>query len=701
MNIWKRIPRKWSRTIINIVTVGVIPLLAVLFASSLVIAACIDNPTDATPLNGGTYNGGQMFSIDVNLGDTLKVKVPTDGDDIYMILYGPMSEDSVCEIRRGSNIEGPGTKTLEYTFTWGDVWYLKVYGYGTVNEYQLEVTWSHPEEEEPQKIEPKIELTNPVGISPKVFTKGWVFGAKCTYIENGTTIDISDQVTWSGSGTFSPIRGSRSYPTFTSEGANKIILTVELKGESYQQEFSVETVSPLNYARLGDLAKCPADAHGCPACAHPTTGPIITGSPNVSINGLPAARVGDAGVHATCCNGNMYSVNSGDNSILIDGFPAAKKGDQTKHCGGVGRIISGSSGADASLSATLENQFDKLHACKIKPAANAKSVTGGSISGQVTDSHDIGIKGIGVTAFSSVDTGIWGSLTDNNGHYKIEGLPDGNLYIYFWGGNWAYNDGYLSEWYQDKSNMAASDTITVSDGSEITAIDAILSEGGSISGTVTDTHGTGVYKATLKAVDELGEIIFSYTDEKGDYRFAGLAGHNYQLLCNARSLGYLDQWYDGQSSPNSSTIIAVTTTSSVSGIDFSLASGGGISGTVRNNVGKGIEDISITIFGNATGITGMGVTDVNGEYEIKGLPDDGYRIRFQGENKGYRNQWYNDQANWDTAAMVPLVNEKQLTGIDTALTLVGDGDSPTADNDSSSGGGCIISILSPYLDYLK
>ena len=123
-----------------------IAVCVLVFSSHLADAACIDNPTDAMSLNAGTYSGRQMFSIGVHLDDTIKVKVPTDGDDIYMILYGPLFEDRVCEIRRGSNIEGPGTKTLEYTFTWGDVWYLEVYGYGTVNEYQLEVTWSRPNE---------------------------------------------------------------------------------------------------------------------------------------------------------------------------------------------------------------------------------------------------------------------------------------------------------------------------------------------------------------------------------------------------------------------------------------------------------------------------------------------------------------------------------------------------------------------------
>jgi hypothetical protein len=347
------------------------------------------------------------------------------------------------------------------------------------------------------------------------------------------------------------------------------------------------------------------------------------------------------------------------------------------------------------LSTDHAKPFHNPHTAIIQLTANANSNSGGVISGQVTDEDGVGIKGVGVTAYSTSDDGIFGSLTDENGQYKIESIPDGNYHIYFWGENWAYNDGYLSEWYQDKSNMAASDVITIENSSEILAINATLTEGGTLSGTVIDAQGVGIYKATLKMVDESGEIVFSHTDENGGYRFAGLANGDYQIFCDARSLGYLGQWYDGQSSQSSSTPITVLATSPVSGIDFSLNAGGGISGTVRNSVGKGIEEIYVKVFGITTGATGIGMTDTTGDYMIIGLPDDSYRVQFQGESKGYLDQWYNAQPSWDVSTLVAVDDEKQLSEIDCVLTLVDDGNSPAADNNGSSGGGggCIISIL--------
>jgi uncharacterized Zn-binding protein involved in type VI secretion len=186
-----------------------------------------------------------------------------------------------------------------------------------------------------------LELTHPAGVSPRVFTEGWVFGAKC--VAGGR--DLSSQVKWSGTGTFLPNVGPISRPVFEKAGPNTIILSVTADGETITKQFSVTAVSPFDsggaplYAAIGDLALCEADVHSCPACPHRVKGPITNGSPNVTVRGKPAARVGDAGVHSACCGSNTYTISEGDPNVLIDGRPAARIGDETRHCGGLGKII--------------------------------------------------------------------------------------------------------------------------------------------------------------------------------------------------------------------------------------------------------------------------------------------------------------------------------------------------------------------------
>ena len=95
-------------------------------------------------------------------------------------------------------------------------------------------------------------------------------------------------------------------------------------------------------ARLGDKALIPADAHGCVACPHTASGPAVAGSPNVNVNGRPAIRVDDPGIHTACCGGNTWNAQTGSKSVFINGKPAHRLGDIVRHCGGVGKCIEGS-----------------------------------------------------------------------------------------------------------------------------------------------------------------------------------------------------------------------------------------------------------------------------------------------------------------------------------------------------------------------
>ena len=69
----------------------------------------------------------------------------------------------------------------------------------------------------------------------------------------------------------------------------------------------------------------------------------MSGSPDVFVNVLPAARVGDPGMHMACCNSNTFSCKSGSGTVFINGKKAHRKGDDTKHCGGMGSMTTGSS----------------------------------------------------------------------------------------------------------------------------------------------------------------------------------------------------------------------------------------------------------------------------------------------------------------------------------------------------------------------
>lgn len=196
------------------------------------------------------------------------------------------------------------------------------------------------EEEEDEQSTITLALTHPAGQSPNVFTSGWVFGARAISDPGGPNEkDISDRVMWSGSGTFRPNNGNRSRPVFAGSGTNQIILTAEADGKVVNRSFIISAVSPAGFAHVGSSAFCPTDSHGCPACPHlDVVGTVQTGSTVVTVDGQPAARVGDGGTHVSCCGPNTFTIASGDSSVLIEGRPAARLGSATTHCGGTGHL---------------------------------------------------------------------------------------------------------------------------------------------------------------------------------------------------------------------------------------------------------------------------------------------------------------------------------------------------------------------------
>ena len=99
--------------------------------------------------------------------------------------------------------------------------------------------------------------------------------------------------------------------------------------------------------RVGDQANCPDDSHGKDCCSHDVTGPAVSGSPDVSINGRPVLRVGDPGVHSSCCGPNTWVTAEGSSTVFVNGIPVVRLGDGTTHCGGAGKMIE--AGPDVSI----------------------------------------------------------------------------------------------------------------------------------------------------------------------------------------------------------------------------------------------------------------------------------------------------------------------------------------------------------------
>jgi len=88
---------------------------------------------------------------------------------------------------------------------------------------------------------------------------------------------------------------------------------------------------------------------GVPCCPHaPRGGKIVTGSPNVNINGQPAHRKGDQSA-GSCAHGYTSTTVAGSGTVFVNGLPLERLGDPTKcDVSGVGgKLASGSPNVNA------------------------------------------------------------------------------------------------------------------------------------------------------------------------------------------------------------------------------------------------------------------------------------------------------------------------------------------------------------------
>ena len=60
------------------------------------------------------------------------------------------------------------------------------------------------------------------------------------------------------------------------------------------------------------------------------------------INGSPALRVDDIGMHATCCGTNMWKIVQASAQVFVNSSQVVRQGDPTLHCGGIGKMVEAS-----------------------------------------------------------------------------------------------------------------------------------------------------------------------------------------------------------------------------------------------------------------------------------------------------------------------------------------------------------------------
>ena len=303
----------------------------------------------------------------------------------------------------------------------------------------------------------------------------------------------------------------------------------------------------------------------------------------------------------------------------------------------------------------------------------------GTITGTVTAAAGgAATPGICVFAYASTGSLAGQATTASDGTYTISGLNTGSYTLEFSMGCGDTGD-FLTQYYDNQTSPGSANPISVTAGASATGIDATLTAGGAITGTVTAAAGgaplSGICVAATAGGLQVGTVATTALD--GTYLISGLPSGTYavQFSTGCGNVGnFLSQLYDDQTAQDSEQSVTVAAGVTTSGIDDALAAAGTITGKVTAAAGgKALPGICVYAYGSS-GDNGEATTAPNGTYTIAGLPTDSYTLEFDtgcGNPGDYITQYYGSQSAQSPGQPVGVTAGETIKKIDAALASAG------------------------------
>ena len=250
----------------------------------------------------------------------------------------------------------------------------------------------------------------------------------------------------------------------------------------------------------------------------------------------------------------------------------------------------------------------------------------------------------GLTVYA-VDSASGGGLavatTQSDGTYTLNGLRTGSYKVAVKTRvNTAY-ETYAGEYSQNAYTTNAATLVNVTAGLTTPNIDIALAVGGAISGFVTrDSDGAPLSALRVHAYGDAAESLlslggerFATTQSDGSYAIRGLPPGNYRVEVFADNGEYAGEYYDNTYSEGAASTVAVTLGATTSNVNFGLAVGGRIEGTVTRESDGSALFFAVVTATDDTAAPGESVveygafTAVDGSYAITGLPPGDYRVQ--------------------------------------------------------------------------
>ena len=259
--------------------------------------------------------------------------------------------------------------------------------------------------------------------------------------------------------------------------------------------------------------------------------------------------------------------------------------------------------------------------------------------------------------------------SESDGYYVIRDLPAGKYQAY------TSNDSiYVDIYWDNKPVWGTPDTLVVVSDDTTEDINFNLRVGGTITGMVTkpgELFGT----TTVYATDTMWNIYYSgdanILSGSGSYEIKQLPTGIYKVN-TANYDSFVNEYYNDKPDWATANPVRVKEDSTTTSINFTLALGGKITGTVTLT---GASSVTAYVYATNTTTEGwyFGLASGSGSsaaYEINGLPTGTYKVdtwNFQ----GYLDEYWDDKPDWASADPVAVTQGITTSGKDFTLTLGG------------------------------